>query len=243
MTYSKSKVLTLSPKPQTHSAGAKAIEITKAAKITNCSATYLSQVTCPKTCSFLNNGCYAESGPVSWQRPDKERVENPYTATSDECRHINNLSGTRPLRLHVVGDAYDSVCARSLAAASKAYSERHSMPVWTYTHNWREIPREEWGDISVLASCETPVDIQEAQERGYATAIVAPNPPTEAKATKLPDGSRLLACLHETLDIPCIKCGVCMNDKRLLEKRITIVFSAHGAQKKKVQLALEHKAH
>ena len=234
MTYSRTRFRLLqqnNPTARPEIRGAKSIEITKAAKITDLSATYASQSTCDISCKFLDNGCYAEVGPVSWHKPDKPRQIPAIEVTENEAEHIRHLSGTRPLRLHVVGDAYNTECAEILEKACNEYSNRYDMPVFTFTHSWRHIPRESWGDISVLASCETMEEVLQARERGYATAIVRPNPPPAARAIKHADGSKELPCVHETRDIPCIKCGLCMNDKQLIAERISIRFHAHGSRK------------
>jgi hypothetical protein len=234
MTYSRTTVRGLrttnkSRRPEVK--GAKAIEVTQAAKITDLSATYASQSTCDTSCKFLDNGCYAEVGPVSWQKPDKPRSIDPIEVTKNEAEHIRYLTGRRPLRLHVVGDAYNTKCAEILAEASQEHIDKHGMPVFTFTHSWRHVPRKAWGNISVLASCETMEDVLQARERGYATAIVRPDPPTQAKAIKYPDGSKELPCVSETRNVPCIQCGLCMNDRQLHKERISIRFYAHGSRK------------
>jgi hypothetical protein len=216
---------------------AKAVEITRAAKITGCSATYVSQSTCDTECPFLNAGCFAESGPVSWHAPDKLREADAVEALTQEARLIDTLSGQRPLRLHVVGDATSNETAAMLARSSGEYSKRWNMPVFTYTHAWRHIDRESWGEISVLASCETVEDTHLAMQKGYAAAIVRPDPPLAARAMKH-NGIRELPCVHETRDVPCISCGLCWDDKRLREKKIVIRFTAHGRRSKTVATTL-----
>ncbi len=215
-------------KNPTRSPGSKAIEITRAAKIEGCSATYISQTTCSPRCAFLNNGCYGESGPVSWNRPDKAREIDPKEVADQEVRQIKQLSGMRPLRLHVIGDAADEDHARKLAEAAEIFSSKADMPVFTFTHNWREIPKEAWGDISVLASCETTKDGLLAEKLGYAVAIVRPDKPGRPNLDK---ETRELPCVHETRGRSCLQCGLCMDAEHLFSQRIWIRFTAHGARK------------
>jgi hypothetical protein len=76
------------------------------------------------------------------------------------------------MRLHTVGDCRTDEAAKIVAAAAERYMDAGGGPVWTYTHAWRLVDRASWGRVSVLASCETPEQVELARARGYATAIV-----------------------------------------------------------------------
>lgn len=231
MPFTKAKPILEHASPPRH--GAFAIENTKAAKVTGCSVTYVSQVTCPDDCPFFRNGCYGESGPVGWNRPDKDMELVADDVINNEAEHIRALSGLRPLRLHIVGDCRTPEQAETLRDASADHTAKEGQPVFNFCHNWRNIPRESWGDISVLASCETTEDALAAMLQGYAAAVVRPEKPAEARAMKH-NGIRELPCLHETLGKTCLECQFCMNDQHLLQQRIVIRFTAHGSQRKRV---------
>jgi hypothetical protein len=99
----------------------------------------------------------------------------------------------RPLRLHTVGDCRTDEAARIVAAAAERYMDAGGGPVWTYTHAWRLVDRASWGRVSVLASCETPEQVELARARGYATAIVVDEfdrPPLRALPHSLREPSR-----------------------------------------------------
>jgi hypothetical protein len=204
------------------------------------SATYVPQWACPTTCAFLNSGCYTESGPISYVtgRLNASGPASPEDIARAEADKIRELSGRYPLRLHVIGDSKTDEAAAIVADASAEYASWRGAPVWTYTHAWRTVDRASWGNVSVLASCETEQDVRDATARGYATALVwdsaAPLPPSVG-------GTNTLQCLQQSGRAPdCARCGngkpICARDTSL-RGRATIVFMAHG-NTKRVKAAL-----
>lgn len=155
--------------------------------------------------------------------------------------------GGRDLRLHVVGDASTLHGVRLLAEAAVRWRDRRGGKVWTYTHAWRGIPKDTWGEaVSVLASVELPEDIEIARERGYPAAIVVEAFPNGSKAYRLPGSdSKIVPCPAETGDAVCNQCRLCL-DCDLLRAGKTIGFALHGqyraiAEEKLVQLKLNSK--
>lgn len=118
--------------------------------------------------------------------------------------------------------------ARTLADGAKAWNG----PVWTYTHAHREVPREAWGRVSVLASCEKPQDAADAMDRGYAAALVTPPHPEDGRAYEL-GGVKVIPCPNQTRGVQCSECRLCFDDARLLASRSVIGFEVHGASKKR----------
>src|SRR5262249_44299407 len=139
-----------------------AVETSDNDKLGGCSATYAAQHSCPLGCPLLGAGGYAEHGPIHFitRRLNKARALGPAALARREAEAIAALTGDRPLRLHVVGDARTPLAARILAEAAEEYRKRGGRPAWTYTHAWRAVPRECWGDVSVLASCETTEQVR-----------------------------------------------------------------------------------
>jgi hypothetical protein len=137
--------------------GVKVLNKTGNRKVGDVAVTMVSQKTCPKTCPFLDAGCYAASGPqgIHTARLNKARASATELARA-EAHGIAQLDGTKPMRLHVVGDCSTKTAARTVSKAADAYSAKRGQKVFTYTHAWRNVPREAWGQVSVLASCETP---------------------------------------------------------------------------------------
>lgn len=200
-------------------------------------ATYAPQQTCPQSCPFRGQGCYAESGPCGFQTARVNRASEGLSRTEcakREASEIDALPGNRPLRLHVVGDCANKTSARILARAARRYIRRQRQPVWTYTHSWRAIARQDWGDISVLASCETTAEVMEAHRRGYAVAI--------AGDAGVPDGFKRVTCpATKRDDVTCASCGLCWRREWLYAARVVVHFPLHGAGAKKARRAIEQK--
>jgi hypothetical protein len=195
------------------------------------SATYAPIQSCPKSCPFLDSGCYAQTGNTGIHLSRINRAarlckkERPIDIARAEAKKIKGLTGKRPLRLHVVGDCKTSRAASIVAKASEEYHGRHGQQVWTYTHAWKEIPREKWGNISVLASCETLKECEHAMERGYAASIVRIKPFDNEFSWK---GMRLIPCLELTKGVKCNNCQRCWGDKALMDHKKIICFFPHG---------------
>jgi len=218
---------------------ATAVEKSKNAKVGTVSATYASLHSCPATCPFKDKGCYAQSGNVFFtvKKLDKCAEDtcqtSPEAIATFEALQIEKLSGKLPLRLHVSGDCTTDASARIVSKACREYAKKHGQPVWTYTHAWRTVSRESWGEVSVYASCETVEQCKEAIDRGYAASMVAKE---QLNCSEKIDGLKLTPCKEQAKGTPCVDCKLCFKDKN---KNRVIVFGAHGAGTKKVKEALE----
>lgn len=212
-----------------------AVETSTNAKLGFVSATYASQASCPQSCPWYGNGCYAERGPVGWQtrRLNRSAVRGALRIARAEAKAIDALTADRLLRLHVVGDARTDAAARELGAAARRYasrgnSPRHGRKAWTYTHAWRSVARASWGDaVSVLASVETVRDARAAMARGYAAAVVVTA--FERESAYAIDGVTVLPCPNQTRGVTCRDCGLCRDDERLRSAGLVIAFQAHGS--------------
>jgi hypothetical protein len=221
------------------------VPFSRNSKTGNAAATYASQVTCPSSCPFKGNGCYAEAGPVAFttRRLNQTATAHGYTAeevTAQEAELIRDHASRRalPLRLHVVGDTPSIGAAQKLADASLYYRRVSGSPVWTYTHNWLDIPREAFGTISVLASCESLEQAHEAHRAGYAPAIVVDQHPEDGRAYRAGD-LKVIPCPQQTRpDITCTDCKLCLDADRLHRNGAVIAFAVHGSGKAKASKAL-----
>lgn len=225
-----------------------------------CANTYVSiEATCPSSCTFKGNGCYAQTGFTSKAvrlldaRGARGAARNVDQPMIDEAMAIDQLfvrgvpqdggrDGTsgRDLRLHMSGDVTSKWGARILARAAERYQERGGGSVWSYTHRFMEVPREDWGPINVLASVENFKDAYRARLRGYAPAWTfaeLPKGPARAgKAFKQP-GVTLIPCPFEAREMTCVRCRLCL-DHDLVDRAIGVAFSFHGPSSGKKQLRL-----
>ena len=214
--------------------GVSAVEVSANSKIGTVSATYVSQKTCPKSCPFMNSGCYTENGNVGFQTARLNREVSDVTAlqlAKNEAAAIKTLTGELPLRLHVVGDCPTDRAAQIVSSAARDYRAKHGQHVWTYTHAWRKVARESWNDVSVLASCETVADTKAAMAKGYGAAIVV----AEHQDTKayMADGVKIIPCPQQTgRAANCEACKLCFHAYRLRATNAVIGFQTHGNVKR-----------
>lgn len=195
-------------------------------------------------CPLRDNGCYAQNGPLSWivRRMDKHVTENDVTVEQiarDEAAAIDGLWSGLPLRIHVAGDSRTDETAQIVSAAAERYSKRNRQGSWTYTHAWRAVSRGSWGKVSVLASCETEQDVLDAQERGYAAALVVGEYENGSKAWTLANGMKAIPCPQTTnAAASCATCRLCMDDGKLKARNAVIAFEVHGSQQSKARVTL-----
>ena len=212
-----------------------AVEVSKNAKTGLVSATYSSQDSCPKSCPLRGAGCYAEQGKagITTRRVNQGVSKTPLAIAREEAAAIDTLTGALDLRVHVVGDCKTPAAAKLVAAAMARHRRKMGRRAWTYTHAWREVPRKAWLGESVLASCETPDQVKEANARGYAAAIVVAK--FESEKAYSSQGLRIIPCPNQTSrGLTCLECGICMNAGSLAQRGFTVGFEAHGASKGKI---------
>ncbi len=149
--------------------------------------------TCSAACPFKGRGCFADAGFTRFKARELDAAAHGLTADqviAEEARLIDGAfnsgrvpqdgaRGGRDIRLHVGDDVSSTLGAQLLADAAGRWRNRGGAAVWSFTHTWREVSREAWGSISMLASIEQPEDIQAARAAGYVAAIVVDkSPPT-----------------------------------------------------------------
>jgi hypothetical protein len=248
----KAKKPTQKRKRREYAPGTQAIAVGDSdnSKIGKAATTYAAQDSCPTSCPFFDGGgCYAEQGtvgmfvtaPLNAAAKLSQVPPTPESVAQWEANAIDGLKvkAGRPLRIHTVGDCKTAPAAELVAGAAERYVAREGGPAWTYTHAWRVVPREAWGDVNVLASCETAAEVKAAHKRGYATALVVDEFPSHRRFDK--DGASVVPCPAQTKeDVDCAKCRLCMNAERLHKTETTIGFAVHGTAltQKRALLAL-----
>lgn len=204
------------------------------------SSTYVSiDATCPDTCNWKGNGCYAQTGLTVANVVARDKGGRRLSAlevTRREAERIDKLyrrgvpqdgaRGGRDLRLHVSGEVSCERGAMALARAAERWHDRGGGAVWTYTHRWAEIPRRAWGKVNVLASIETADQMWPALRRGYAPALVVPEFPHGPRAFDL-DCVKMIPCPAETHGRTCAECRLCL-DQDLPSRHSGIAFAFHG---------------
>lgn len=208
-------------------------------------ATYVSiKASCPKDCPLMGEGCYAELGYVgitSHRLDDEAKGMTPLEAARAEAKAIDEsykggeVPTGRDLRIHVAGDSRTILGTRVLNKAVGRWKMRGGGSVWSYTHAWKHVPREEWSHVSVLASISSTDEVAAARAQGYAPAIVVPEHPSD-KAFQL-DGcdTKFIPCPAQTRGVGCTDCRLCFNGDRLHDGNFGIAFAVHGVMKDKMK--------
>ncbi|XXT18810.1 hypothetical protein WME94_52145 [Sorangium sp. So ce429] len=145
--------------------------------------------------------------------------------------------GGRDLQLHVGGDGGSAAGVRLLAGAAARWRDRGRGAVWPFGHAWREVPRDAWGSISVLASVEKPHDIQAARVAGDAATVVDEFPSDEAFS--LPEANaKIVPCPAQKRSKTRVECRLCLDADELARRDIAIALEAHGPTARRAREAL-----
>lgn len=197
------------------------------AKLGPIAATYRGQTSCPSSCAFYNNGCYATGRIFSIAR----------RFGSDEAQSILDLAETIPqggtVRFNVAGDflaADGQVDREYVDACNELIARRPDLHVICYTHAWRQLEPGAFSFV-VNASCETLAEVREAQELGWRQTVLTDSGDEHSTiGTKLGD-RQVTQCPAQTHNVTCADCRACAADTRT---RPVIAFVAHGTGRAKV---------
>lgn len=214
-------------------------------------ATYASiKSSCPLTCSLKDNGCYAQNSytGITVKRLDKEangysvlQIAKAEAFAIDNSYNGGQVPAGRDLRLHVSGDCRTISGARIVNAAVKRWKNRGGGNVFNYTHSWKNVPRKEWKDVSILASVSDIKEVDFARKQGYAPAIVVSEfDGPKAFFIKNCD-TRWVPCPAQTKpeQVSCSSCKLCMKSDYLFKNNIGIAFAAHGVKKNDIKRRLK----
>jgi len=191
---------------------------------------------CPPSCSFKGNGCYAESGPlaVHWRHVSDGRRGHSF---DELLREIATLRRHALWRHNQAGDltpeAPGVIDARMLTRLAMANRGRRG---FTYTHypptpgNQAAILNANRLGFTVNLSAETLVQADAYADLGIAPVVVV-LPQGVTKPTRTPAGRQVIVCPASTGNSDCLNCGICQE-----RNRVAIVgFPAHGSGAGRVQ--------
>ena len=216
----------------------KVVEKSQNVKTGLVSATYAPIQSCPNSCPLKDNGCYGQDSFCGMylrkisQCAAENKITGPRQIARIEAKGIKGLSGKYPLRLHVTGDCRSDAAVWELVKACDVYPNK----VWTYTHAWREIDSYRWCSISVLASCETKEQCEEAYDKGYAPCLVTKE---SFSGIQKQGNLKYLVCPNITQKKTCVQCKMCFNSERLYRAGIVICFPVHGSKANKAKQKVE----
>ena len=191
---------------------------------------------CPLTCPFINKGCYAGVGPVSW---NWSKVNKGLRGGnwSDLCDFVESLPTGQIFRHNVAGDLFNNdglIDAGLLNSLVKANKNKKG---YTYTHhvlnahNVAQIKRANSAGFTINVSCQNLAECDAAISKNLPTVCVVDSEKPTPKTT--PAGHKVLVCPAQSNTRPtdCNTCRLCSKADR---NNVVIAFKAHGTQKKAV---------
>jgi len=199
-----------------------------------------SKTTCPATCPFMGNGCYAASGPLAihWQAITRGDRGTPLADFLDQIR---KLPAGQLWRHNQAGDLPHSggkISRRFIRAIVDANRGRRG---FTYTHHdltkGENLPLLRYANrngFRVNVSTESEAAADRAIEAGLPAVMACPS--TETRNTwRTLAGNAVLVCPAQRSDSKqCATCELCHTRGR----RVIIAFKAHGTGKKKADAAI-----
>ncbi len=191
---------------------------------------------CPPTCSFKGNGCYAESGPLAlhW----KAVSNGKRGGTLDElCAKIRALPRHQLWRHNQAGDLPVSAPGQiHHAAMLKLLAANRGRRGFTYTHhkptapNRKIVAEANAAGLTVNWSAET-LEQADAYADLQSGPVVCVLPADQLTPVHTPAGRLVTVCPAVTGNTDCLNCGICQQRDR----QAIVGFPAHGSGAGRVQ--------
>ena len=198
-----------------------------------------SRDTCPDSCPFRGNGCYADGGPLAihWREVTAGRRGLPW---SDFLRTIAQLPAGQLWRHNQAGDLWKPGTAIGRAALFQLVEANRGRRGFTYSHHKRTpavktaFRAATANGFTINASCHSETEADAAMADGLRAVFVVPTSETRRFWTTS-GGNRAVVCpaqLHEGMD--CKTCQLCQSRP----SNVAIAFLAHGRGRKAIEAAI-----
>lgn len=218
----------------------------------------VSKTTCPTSCPLMNNGCYADGGPlrILWQRLTENKTGTPL---KELCKRIVRLPKGQLWRYGQAGDLPgegDHIDADATDQLVKANAGR---PVIAYTHkpmtrdNLAVVMKARSEGFSINLSADNMEEADELADTGVPTVVVLHEDygrrskggewtetlseyrdRVRSLVRRTPKGRKIAVCPQTYIDVRCIDCRACV----AFSRNAVIGFPAHGARKRHVNETL-----
>lgn len=195
--------------------------------------------TCPQSCPFKKNGCYADGGPLAlfWGKVTRGEAGLPW---SEFCGQIHALPEGQLWRHNQAGDLPGEGDTVDWRALSKLVQANKGKRGFTYTH--KPVGLEGVGLTNAAAIAEANLegftvnlsgnnlahaDTLAALQVGPVVCVVDESHPEHSTT---PEGRKVVVCPEQTGKAKsCAECGLCQKANRA----VIVAFRAHGVSKKK----------
>jgi hypothetical protein len=195
---------------------------------------------CPASCPFKGNGCYAEAGPLAilW----RGLPSNPKRVGWDAlCDNVAALPDGQLWRHNQAGDLpqdgqgrIDQGAVMALADANKGrrgFTYTHHDMGWYVNRVTVAVANERGFTVNVSANNLEDADRLSDMKVGPVVVVV----PVDAPRTMVTPAGRKVATCPATYrdDVSCASCGLCA----VRDRKVIVAFPAHGASKRKAEAA------
>ena len=199
-----------------------------------------SHLNCPQTCPYLNNGCYADSGPLAlhWRKV----TEGERGLTWHEfLSKVEALPEGQLWRHNQAGDLLDFNKQDGINQLAELAVAARKTKGWTYTHHRirglaaaEAIRYAKDFNFTVNMSCETEAEVDYHISKGRLAVLTVPQ--SENRKLYLTNGgNRVMLCPQQTNPtVTCATCKLCYERK----PNQVIAFRLHGTGIKKATSAL-----
>lgn len=194
------------------------------------------KATCPTTCPFKKNGCYADGGPLAlfWGKVDRKEAGTDWGTF---CGQIAALPIGQLWRHNQAGDLpsadglnIDAKAMTALVTASmhtKGFTYTHHNP--THGTNGRIIAAANKAGFTVNLSGNNLAHADQLADLGIAPVVCVVDD-THPEHSTTPEGRKVVVCPEQTGKTKsCAECGLCQKANRA----VIVAFRAHGVSKKK----------
>jgi hypothetical protein len=189
--------------------------------------------TCPTTCSFKGNGCYAENFPMAlhWTKVSLGERGMPWADFVDE---ISRLPKHQLWRHNQAGDlAGSGVLIDKPKLLELAHANRGRRG-FTYTHypmvgdNLRAVRAAIKAGFTVNVSADSLGQAELLWKKKLPVVAVVPR---GWKGKQTPGGMPVTLCPAQFTDLTCATCALCQK----ADRRAIVAFEAHGGRRKVVE--------
>lgn len=192
-----------------------------------------SSSTCPHSCTWFANGCYAETGWLGgrWRKVPEEGL--PWV---EFCTWVSRLPEGQLWRHNEAGDLpgfnedVDKVLLRLLVSANRGRRG------FTYTHKqWN--PIFAWANrngFTINISCDSEEQVDGLRREGAAAPLTMVVPTDSPNRFVTRGGNHVIVCPAQLREeVTCKSCGICA----VAQRKAVVGFKAHGTGKGMVSRA------
>ena len=199
-----------------------------------------SKATCPATCPFMGNGCYAASGPLAlhWAAVTRGERGTPF---AEFLAAIRSLPAGQLWRMNQAGDIPHNSGRISRRFIKGMVAANRGRRGFTYTHhdltkgeNLALIRQANRHGFRINVSTETEAAADRAIAAGLPAVLAVPSTETR-KTWHTAQNNVVLICPAQRSDTKtCANCQLCHSRG----SRVIIGFVAHGTAKRKADQAI-----